>query len=100
PGVSVLVKGTVTGTVTDAEGSFNISVSSSDAVLVFSFVGYISQEVTVGAQSEITVSMQPDVVALSEVVVTGYGTQSKRDITGAVSTIDNKQLLANPSANL
>lgn len=99
PGVNILVKGTSTGTVTDAQGNFSISAASND-VLVFSFVGYLSKEVTIGSESTLSISMQPDVTALSEVVVTGYGSQSKRDITGAVATIDSKQLLATPSTNL
>jgi len=100
PGVSVIVKGSTNGTVTDAGGTYKLSVPTANAVLVFSFVGYASQEVTVGNQTAINVSLAPDVKALSEVVVTGYGTQSKKDITGAVATIDAKQLLATPSTNL
>lgn len=100
PGVNILVKGTATGTVSDAQGNFSISIPSNDAVLIFSFVGYLSREVPAGAQSSITVAMQPDVTSLSEVVVTGYGTQSKRDITGAVATVSTEQLLAVPSTNL
>jgi TonB-dependent starch-binding outer membrane protein SusC len=100
PGVSVIVKGSTNGTVTDAGGTYKLSVPTANAVLVFSFVGYASQEVAVGNQTTIHVSLAPDVKALSEVVVTGYGTQSKKDITGAVATIDAKQLLATPSTNL
>ena len=96
PGVNILVKGTATGTVSDSQGNFNINVPASDAVLVFSFVGYLTKEVPVGSQSNINVSLDPDVISLSEVVVTGYGSQSKRDITGAVSIVDSKKLLANP----
>lgn len=100
PGVNILVKGTATGTVSDAQGNFNISIPSSDAVLLFSFVGYLTKEVSVGTQSNVTVNMAPDVLALSEVVVTGYGSQSKRDITGAVASVSTEQLLAVPSTNL
>lgn len=99
PGVNILVKGTSTGTVSDAQGNFSISAASNE-VLVFSFVGYLSKEVTVGSESTLSISMQPDITSLAEVVVTGYGSQSKRDITGAVATIDSKQLLATPSTNL
>lgn len=77
PGVNVLEKGTSNGTVSDADGNFRISVGA-NATLVFSFVGYSSQEVSVGGQSTINVSMQSDVTALSEVVVTGYGSQDKK----------------------
>lgn len=100
PGVNILVKGTATGTVSDSQGNFNINVPASDAVLVFSFVGYLTKEVPVGSQSNINVSLDPDVISLSEVVVTGYGSQSKRDITGAVSIVDSKKLLAVPTSSL
>lgn len=89
PGVNILVKGTGTGTATDADGNFSIAASDND-VLVFSFVGYASQEVTVGAQSTINVSLQVDVTALSEVVVIGYGEVRKRDATGAVATLKSE----------
>lgn len=100
PGVNVQVKNTTTGTVTDANGSYTIDVKSGDAVLVFSSIGFAKQEVTVGSQSIINVSLGDDVKSLSEVVVTGYGTQSKRDITGAVASLDAKQLLTTPSTNI
>jgi TonB-linked SusC/RagA family outer membrane protein len=100
PGVSVIVKGSTNGTITDATGTYKLSIPSSNATLVFSFVGYSTQEVAVGNQTNVDISLAPDVKALSEVVVTGYGTQSKKDITGAVATIDAKQLLATPSTNL
>jgi TonB-linked SusC/RagA family outer membrane protein len=89
PGVNVLEKGTSNGTVTDSDGNFRVSVGS-DATLVFSFVGYANQEVAVGAQSSINVSLASDVTALSEVVVVGYGTQDKKEITGAVVTMGTK----------
>ncbi|HEX8061081.1 MAG TPA: carboxypeptidase-like regulatory domain-containing protein, partial [Cyclobacteriaceae bacterium] len=71
PGVNILEKGTTNGTVTDVDGSFRISVGG-NATLVLSFVGYTSQEVAVGAQTVVNVSLQPDVTSLSEVVVVGY----------------------------
>jgi TonB-linked SusC/RagA family outer membrane protein len=100
PGANVLVKGTTIGTTSDANGEYKLSVPTGSNTLVFSFIGYTTQEVTIDNRSRVDIALAPDVLALSEVVVTGYGTQSKRDITGAVATIDNKQLLANPSANL
>lgn len=110
PGVNVQVKGTSTGTVTDANGNYSISVGN-NAVLVFSFVGYATQEVAVGSQSVIDVTLQSDVTALTEVVVVGYGTQEKKEITSAVSSIksenfnrgtvnDPAQLLAGKVAGL
>jgi TonB-linked SusC/RagA family outer membrane protein len=86
PGVNVLEKGTSNGTVTDAEGNFRISVGST-ATLVFSFVGYSSQESVVGAQSVINISLPSDVTSLSEVVVVGYGTQEKKELTSAVTSV-------------
>ena len=89
PGVNILEKGTSNGTVTDSDGNFTISVGS-NATLVFSFVGYVSQEVAVGAQTSLNVTLQSDVTALSEVVVTGYGSQEKKEITSAVVALDKE----------
>lgn len=100
PGANVLVKGTTLGTTTDASGSYVLSIPDPNAVLVFSFIGYTSKEVAVNNQTQINVNLDPDIVSLSEVVVTGYGSQSKRDITGSVATIDSKVLLQAPSTNL
>jgi TonB-dependent starch-binding outer membrane protein SusC len=89
PGVNVLEKGTTNGTVTDADGNFRISVGS-NATLVFSFVGYAVQEASVGSQSTINVTMQSDVTSLSEVVVVGYGTQEKKELTSAVTSVKSE----------
>lgn len=86
PGANVLEKGTSNGTVSDTEGNYRISVGA-DATLVFSFVGYTSQEVVVGSQSTINITLASDVTSLSEVVVVGYGTQEKKEITSSVSSI-------------
>lgn len=88
PGVNVLIKGTTSGTVTDFEGNYNISVPEG-ATLIFSFLGYFTQEVSVGNRSTVNVTMRADVKTLGEVVVTGYGTQERRDITGSVASINN-----------
>ena len=88
PGVNVLVKGTTIGTVTDLEGNYRITAPDDESVLVFSSIGYTTQEVPVGSQSTINVSLDPDVKSLSEVVVIGYGTQERRDLTGAVSSVN------------
>jgi TonB-dependent starch-binding outer membrane protein SusC len=89
PGVNVLEKGTGNGTVSDNDGNFTISVAS-NATLVFSFVGYAAQEIVVGSQTSIQVKLQTDVKALSEVVVVGYGSQEKKEITGAVVSLDTR----------
>ena len=100
PGVNVLEKGTSNGTVTDIDGKFNLNVADQNAVLVISFVGYLSQEITVGSQSNISVQMAVDVTTLSEVVVIGYGTIKKSDLTGSVTSVKesdfNKGVYASP----
>lgn len=87
PGANVVVKGTTNGTVTDIDGNYSLSFSDEAAVLVFSFVGYKSQEIEVGNQSLIDVNLASDITALSEIVVTGYGTQEKKEITSAVASV-------------
>ncbi|WP_460980325.1 SusC/RagA family TonB-linked outer membrane protein [Spirosoma fluminis] len=92
PGVSVVVKGTTQGTTTDVEGRFRISAPDTRAVLVFSFVGYIKQEITVGSQQTISVKLAPDDQTLNEVVVVGYGSQLKKEVTGAVQTVSAQEI--------
>ncbi|GAB3280691.1 TonB-dependent receptor [Larkinella harenae] len=99
PGVSIIMKGTQRGTTTDGNGQFRISVPDKSAVLVFSFVGYLSQEVSLGAKTDLNVILQTDEKTLSEVVVVGYGTQKKRDLTGAISSISSKDIAETPAAN-
>src|SRR5690606_4222833 len=77
PGVNIMEKGTITGTVSDINGDFQLAVSSSEAVLVFSFVGYLQEEIAVGEKTHIDVVLYPDIMALGEVVVVGYGTQKR-----------------------
>jgi TonB-dependent starch-binding outer membrane protein SusC len=99
PGVNILEKGTSNGTVSDTEGNYRMNVGA-NATLVFSFVGYTSQEVVVGSQSTINITLQSDVTALSEVVVVGYGTTKVKDATGAVVSINsenfNKGVISTP----
>lgn len=98
PGVSILIKGTLQGTSTSAEGTYRLEVPSSDAVLVYSFVGYTTQETQVGARSIINVTMAPDVGLLGEVVVIGYGTQEQKDLTSAISTVKSEDIVKTPTA--
>ena len=100
PGVSVIIEGSTGGTVTDADGKFSIVVPSDESVLVFSFIGYLLQKVTVGAQSTVTVSLEADVTSLGEVVVMGYSTQKRATLTGAVSVIDNKDIVRTKNENV
>jgi TonB-dependent starch-binding outer membrane protein SusC len=99
PGVSILVKGTNNGTTTDNDGRFSLSTSP-DATLVISFIGYTSQEVAVGNRTTINLSLQPDVASLQEVVITGYTTENRRDVSGAVSTVKATDLTVVPSGNV
>ena len=96
PGVNVIIKGTSKGTSTDQDGKFSLAVPDNDAVLVFSFIGYSAKEVIVGSQTVINVSLDPDVSTLSEVVVVGYGTQTRSSVTGAVSSVNSKEISALP----
>ncbi|MDH5602356.1 MAG: SusC/RagA family TonB-linked outer membrane protein, partial [Cyclobacteriaceae bacterium] len=99
PGVTVLVKGTTSGTSTDFSGGYSITAASSD-VLVFSYIGYASREVTVGNQSTINVTLQEDVQQLSELVVTGYTIDTRRETSGSVSTVSPKDLTVVPTGNV
>ncbi|WP_321343093.1 TonB-dependent receptor [uncultured Draconibacterium sp.] len=87
PGVTVLVKGTTNGTVTDIDGNFSLTVANSSDVLQFSFVGMASQEIVVGNKTEFNVVMQSESIGLEEVVAIGYGTVKKSDLTGAVGAV-------------
>ena len=92
PGVNVVEKGTTNGTSTDANGNFSLQVTDENSVLVISFIGYRSQEIKVGTQTSIPIKLLLDVTTMQEIVVIGYGQQEKKDLTGAVSVIDNKDL--------
>ena len=100
PGVNIVVKGTTSGTVSDAEGNYTLSVSGSDAVLVFSAIGYSTQEVTVGGQTTIDIVLGVDVTSLSEVVVVGYGTVKKSDVTGSLSRVTSATIEERPVQNV
>lgn len=97
PGVNILVKGTSQGTTTDFEGNYSINVPPG-STLVFSFIGYTPQEVVVGNQAVVNVTMTSDVTTLNELVVVGYGVQEKKDITGAVSVVDAEAFESRPNS--
>lgn len=92
PGVNVLIQGTSEGTVTGVDGKYQITVSDPDAVLHFSFVGYLAETIPVGDQYQIDVTLVEDILALDELVVIGYGTQRKQDLTGAVTVVNTSNL--------
>ncbi len=96
PGVNIVVKGTTIGTVTDNDGKFSLSVPSSESILVFSAIGYSTTEISVGTQTSIDVPLAADVTSLTEVVVVGYGSVKKSDVTGALSSVSAEQLKAVP----
>lgn len=97
PGVNILAKGTTTGTVTDVDGNYQLSVGSDVTTLVFSSIGYTTEEVEINGRSTINLTMAPDIQSLSEVVVVGYGTQLKKDLTGSVASISTEDLEKSPA---
>ena len=100
PGVNILVKGTASGTASDADGKFSINVPGDEAVLVFTFIGYGTKEVTVGSRTSVDEVLAPDQTSLDEVVVTGYGVDKRRELTGSVSTVKAKDLTVAPTGNV
>lgn len=100
PGVTVLVKGTTNGTTTDPAGNYALTVPTGAETLVVSFIGYNAQEIAVNNRTAIDVTLTPDVKALEEVIVVGYGTQRKRDITAAVSNINMADIGEVPATNV
>ena len=100
PGVTVIVKGTLQGTVTNTDGNYSLSNIPGNAVLQFSFVGMKTQEVEVGNKTSINITMQIDAIGLEEVVAVGYGTQKKVNVTGAVATVQADELVKVPSSNV
>ncbi|MDO7885657.1 TonB-dependent receptor [Hymenobacter sp. CA2-7] len=99
PGVTVLLKGTTNGVSTNSDGAFSLSVPATGGTLVFSSVNYVTQERAIGTQSEFAIGLATDTKQLSEVVVTGYGTQERRDLTGSIATVQGETVsnLASPS---
>ena len=100
PGVNVVEKGTTNGTTTDASGQFSLNVQDESSVLVFSFIGYATQETAVGSRTDFSINLEADVMALQEVVVVGYGTQEKVNLTGAVGTATSERLQNRPIASV
>lgn len=96
PGASIIIKGTTIGTVTDADGNYKITVPDLQSILVFSSIGYAAQEIPVNGRTVIDIALVTDITTLSEVMVIGYGSQKKADITGAVATFNTEQLTERP----
>ncbi|MCH7397813.1 TonB-dependent receptor [Belliella sp. DSM 107340] len=100
PGVNVVIKGTTTGTVTDIDGAYSITVPDNNAILVFSSIGYVTQEMRVDSSSTINIELSQDLQQLGEVVVVGYGSQKKSDLTGAITSVGSRELEERPIANI
>lgn len=101
PGVSILIKGTSQGTVTEVDGSFNLMVANvNDAVLLFSYTGFVSQEVPLAGRTNLDIALVSDNLLLNEVVVVGYGVQKKETVTGAVSSVKGSDLVKSPAVNV
>jgi TonB-linked SusC/RagA family outer membrane protein len=100
PGVNVIVKGSTAGAVTDIDGKYSIAVPDNKAMLIFSFIGYIAQEVAVNGLSVIDILLNEDTQKLNEVVVVGYGSQKKINVTSAISSVKGDVLLQSPTTNL
>ena len=100
PGVSVVVKGTTNGTITDSDGRYSINSVPANSILQFSFVGMKSQEIVVENKSVINVTLAEESIGIEEVVAVGYGTIKKSDLTGAVSSINSEQIKERSSTNV
>ncbi len=100
PGVNVVVKGTTIGTTTDINGSFTLNVPDPNATLVLSFVGFQTQEIALAGQKSITVSLTEETKELQEIVVVGYGTRMKEELTGAISSVNSKQMSISPAVSV
>src|SRR5690606_36876740 len=96
PGVNVILKGTTNGTATDADGRYSISVPSAGGTLIFSFIGLESKEVEIGERTVVDVTLGLDVTQLGEVVVVGYGTQTRRELSGTVASIKGSDIAIAP----
>ena len=92
PGVNIIIKGTTNGTTTDAEGKFRLTIEDDNSILIFSFIGFQIQEINIAGRTEIDVTLRPDIKSLEEIVVVGYGTQKKSDLTGSVGTVKAEEI--------
>jgi iron complex outermembrane receptor protein len=99
PGVNIIVKGTSTGTSSDADGNYELRAPSAEDILGFSFVGYVQQEIPVNGRSTIDISLQADTEQLEELVVVGYGTQERKQITGSISSVDSEDFISGDVSN-
>ncbi len=99
-GANIIIEGTATGTVTDVNGKFSLEVANSEAVLVVSFLGYNTERVSISGMSDLVIKLVPDITKLEEIVVVGYGTQKKGNLTGALSTVKGDDITTSSSVNI
>jgi len=99
PGVNILEKGTINGAITDASGNFSLTVASPASILSCSFIGYMTREITVGDQTNISIALDEAVTAMDEIVVVGYATQTRKSLTGAISTVNAATLAESAATN-
>lgn len=99
PGVNIVEKGTTNGSVSNLEGEYSISLANENAVLVFSYIGYLTEEIEIAGKSSIDLTMVEDIMALDEVVVVGYGTLTRKEVTGSIATVSSEELTLAPTAN-
>lgn len=100
PGANIVVKGTMTGTTSDLDGNYKITVPNNEAILEFTFIGYTKQEILVGDQSVIDVTLSVDPAQLGEVVIVGYGTQRRENVSGSIEKVEMKDVVSTPSSNV
>lgn len=100
PGVSIVVKGTTTGTVSSADGDYSLNVPSPNSTLVFSYIGFTSQEIALNGRNSVNLTLASDDKMLSEVIVVGYGEQKKETVTGSVASVKGTELIKSPAVNL
>ncbi len=100
PGVGIKLKNGQVGAITDIDGKYSLKVPDANSVLVFSYLGFETQEVTVGLNTKIDVTLKTDAQSLNEVIVVGYGSQKKATLTGAITTISSKEILQSPTSNV
>ena len=100
PGASIVEKGTTNGTQTDFDGNFSLEIAGENAILVVSYIGFATKEIPLSGETNIAVSLDEDAAGLEEVVVVGYGTQKKENLTGSVATVSSEELIKRPAANV
>lgn len=100
PGVNIQVKGTTIGAITDVNGKFTLSVPDQNSILMFSFIGYVTQEISLNGKTTVDVALKNETTSLEEVVVVGYGTQKKISVTGAIVSVESEFLLKSPNASI